>query len=235
MTSPVRERASVDYYALLGVDPSASSDDIARAFRARAKRTHPDAAPDPDSPDDFREVAAAYTVLSDHRRRREYDQRRAAPTNAVRVPTAGERAAAPRRKPWSRRRAWTAFVGGTVVFVLGFAMAFVTWHLHDADASRRAHYVPVVARRGDGGSITFVTRTNQLVRAQEPQQRGEGNGAGSTVKVRYDPADPQHVIVDANTLGRDITLGIVALKLIVGGAVFAVLGYRRLKRTTTVR
>jgi UPF0716 family protein affecting phage T7 exclusion len=43
------------------------------------------------------------------------------------------------------------------------------------------------------------------------------------------------VIVDANTLGRDITLALVALKFLVGGAVFAVLGYRRLRRLSTAR
>ena len=37
------------------------------------------------------------------------------------------------------------------------------------------------------------------------------------------------MIVDANTLGRDITLAVVALKLIVGGVVFVVLGRRRLR------
>ncbi len=235
MATRVGERATVDYYAVLGVDPSASGDEIARAFRARAKRTHPDAAPDPTDQEDFRDLAAAYTVLSDHRRRREYDERRVIATRPTEVPVRVRAPSAAKRAPWTRRRAWTALVGGTVVFLLGFAMAFVTWHLHDADAARRAHDIPVVARRSYDNTITFVTRAKQLVRTQEPQQRGEGSSAGSIVKVRYDPANPEHVIVDANTLGRDITLGIVALKLLVGGAVFAVLGFRRLRRLTAVR
>jgi len=233
MASPVRERANVDYYAVLGVDPGASGDEIARAFRARAKQTHPDAAPDP-SGGDFRDLTAAYTVLSDHRRRREYDRRRAAPTNAVRVPSAAQRAAKPTRRPWSRRRCWTSLIAGSVVFVLGFATAFITWHLHDADATRRAHDIPVVASRLNNGNIEFLTRAHRVVVTKEPEQKGEGTNAGPTVKVRYDPADPQHVIVDANTVGRDITLAIVALKLLVGGAAFAIVGYRRL-RLTTVR
>ena len=68
------------------------------------------------------------------------------------------------------------------------------------------------------------------MRTREPQQHGEGSNSGSTVRVRYDPSDPTHVIVDANTLGRDITLAIVALKLLIGGPVFVVLGARRLRR-----
>ena len=63
----------------------------------------------------------------------------------------------------------------------------------------------------------------------EPQQHGEGNNLGPTVAVRYDPANPTHVVVDASTFGRDITLAVVALKLLVGGPVFVALGARRLR------
>ena len=48
--------------------------------------------------------------------------------------------------------------------------------------------------------------------------------------VRYDPAEPEHVVVDSSTFGRDITLAIVAIKLLIGGLVFAVLGVRHLRR-----
>ena len=48
----------------------------------------------------------------------------------------------------------------------------------------------------------------------EPRQHGDPNGLGPTVKIRYDPADPEHVIVDSGTVGRDITFAIVALKLL---------------------
>ncbi len=85
------------------------------------------------------------------------------------------------------------------------------------------------ARTGDGG-ISFVIGDGRVVRTREPQQHGEGSNLGPTVAVRYDPANPTHVIVDANTLGRDITFAIVALKLLVGGLVFAVLGARQLRR-----
>ena len=138
MTSPVRERSVVDYYAVLGVDPGASGDEIARAFRTRAKRTHPDAVPTAESAGDFKELAAAYTVLSDHRRRREYDRRRAS-TAVVRLapPVPPRPGAAPARRPWSRRRCWTTLVAGVLVAVLGAATAFFTWHWHDVDAARR--------------------------------------------------------------------------------------------------
>jgi hypothetical protein len=66
---------------------------------------------------------------------------------------------------------------------------------------------------------------------REPSQYGEGGGLGPTVNVRYDPANPAHVVVDAGTFGRDITLAIVAIKMLIGGPVFFYLGARRLRVT----
>jgi hypothetical protein len=52
--------------------------------------------------------------------------------------------------------------------------------------------------------------------------------------VLYDPDDPRDVIADESHVARDITLWIVAIKLFVGGPVFAVLGRRTLRRTALV-
>jgi len=235
---PTVARVSADLYSVLGVDASAGGDEIARAFRARAKQLHPDTSDDPDTAVRFNELVAAYGVLSNHRTRREYDR-----TNSVRAPqrdapsdpdgriagtTAG---AAPVPTRWTRRRAWTALIAGVLVTVLGVGAAVLTWELHAHDAQRRARFRPVTAVRTGNGDITFTTPDDHLVRTREPEQHGEGSDLGPTVAVRYDPTNPTHVIVDANTLGRDITLAIVSLKLLIGGPVFAVLGGRRLRRT----
>ena len=233
---PTGVRVSADFYALLGVDPSVSGDDLARAFRARAKELHPDTSDDPDAAGKFNDLVTAYGVLSNHRTRREYDRGRlpagirpAGPvSDGVR---SGAPASKPLVKPWSPRRAWTSIVAGALVALLGVGAAAVTWQLHQTDARQHARYRPVSATRVDNGEIMFVAANGQVVRTREPQQHGEGNGLGPTVNVRYDPADPTHVIVDANTLGRDITLAVVALKLIIGGVVFVVLGRRRLRST----
>lgn len=66
---------AVDYYEVLGVARDASQEEIKRAFRVLARQWHPDANhDDPEAEERFREIAAAYEVLSDPDRRRRYDQ-----------------------------------------------------------------------------------------------------------------------------------------------------------------
>jgi molecular chaperone DnaJ len=66
-----------DYYALLGVPETASEQDVTRAYRRLARELHPDVNPDkPDAEDRFKEVSAAYDVLGDAAKRKEYDELR---------------------------------------------------------------------------------------------------------------------------------------------------------------
>ena len=64
-----------DYYEVLGVDRSATQDQIKRAFRRLARRHHPDVNPeDPEAEARFREIAEAYEVLGDADKRAQYDR-----------------------------------------------------------------------------------------------------------------------------------------------------------------
>jgi molecular chaperone DnaJ len=73
--APQREWFEKDYYKILGVSESAAAKDITRAYRKLARQLHPDANPDdPKAEERFKEVSAAYDVLGDEARRKEYDE-----------------------------------------------------------------------------------------------------------------------------------------------------------------
>jgi molecular chaperone DnaJ len=67
----------LDYYKILGVDKNASQEDIKSAYKEMAKKNHPDKFTDTSKKEtaesEFKKISEAYAVLSDPRKRHEYD------------------------------------------------------------------------------------------------------------------------------------------------------------------
>jgi molecular chaperone DnaJ len=100
-----------DPYEVLGLSRDASQDDIQQAHRKLVRKYHPDANPeDPRAEERFKEAQQAYEVLSDEKKRREYDEglrtsSRGSPGRA----RSGERSSRPRARAGARAGAGTTY------------------------------------------------------------------------------------------------------------------------------
>jgi molecular chaperone DnaJ len=83
-----RDYVEKDFYKTLGVTKGASADEIKKSYRKLARKYHPDANKgDAKAEERFKEISEAYTVLSDEKRRKEYDEARSLfGTGGMRMP-----------------------------------------------------------------------------------------------------------------------------------------------------
>ena len=88
---PQREWFEKNYYEILGVSEDASQKDVTKAYRKLARQLHPDANPGNVAAEErFKEVSAAYDVLGDEAKRKEYDEvRRLGPVGGMGGPGGG--------------------------------------------------------------------------------------------------------------------------------------------------
>ncbi|CEK15736.1 DnaJ-class molecular chaperone with C-terminal Zn finger domain [Chthonomonas calidirosea] len=102
------ESSSKDYYAILGVAPSADLKEIKRRYRELALRYHPDVNPTPEAARKITEINEAYDVLSDPERRSRYDTERlfmatrlqhSTPTSPKSRTTSSQKPSAPTSQP----------------------------------------------------------------------------------------------------------------------------------------
>ena len=225
-----------DLYAELGVDEQASREQIVAAFRARAKDLHPDMNPgDAEAAEQFKSLGRAYQVLADADARARYDAGRLVASAGIPgVPSRVGPVAVMARLQLTRKAARWLVIGGIVMVVLGIASAAWVVSLQHQDADLRTRGVAATAVVVDAGGqrlLEFTTRDGTLVRTQESQKTGEvAPLVGARVPIHYDRRDPTTIVTDQSHTGRDVTLWIVAVKLVVGGALLVWFGRRRLRR-----
>ena len=121
-----------DLYATLGVAPSATTDEIAAAFREHAKTFHPDRhGGDPELADQFKALTNAYAVLIRPSTREAYDRRRAGRSRSAGV-------AAPTHAPLFKtaRTARMALWAGVALVLLGLAGAGAHTSIDTGDAAK---------------------------------------------------------------------------------------------------
>ncbi|MET0628822.1 MAG: DnaJ domain-containing protein [Acidimicrobiia bacterium] len=234
-----------DLYRTLGVDRRATPEDLTAAFRRRARELHPDVrldlAPDPAADEAFKQLSQAYSVLRDPHQRARYDAgldvRPVAPsspngsreTPSVPVPAS----ALIRDRRLTRRGARWVVAGGAALLVLGMIAAAWVVTLQRRDADLLASGVPAkaVVVQADGRRLLeFQTRSGDTVRAEEATKSGvEQPAPGDVVGIRYDRSDPSQVVIDTSHTARNVTLWIVAVKFLAGGAFLLWFGVRRLR------
>src|SRR4051812_31289741 len=106
-----------DYYEILGIHKAASADEIKKAYRKLARKHHPDTNRNDSSAEaKFKEVQEAYDVLSDPKKRPNYDQFGHAGVNSAHAADAAAAAAAAGRGAGGFRYSTQTPGGGTVDF-----------------------------------------------------------------------------------------------------------------------
>ncbi|KAH8314823.1 hypothetical protein KR074_000637 [Drosophila pseudoananassae] len=108
-----------DYYKILGLERNATNDEIKKGYRRMALRYHPDKNDHPQAEEQFKEVVAAFEVLSDKEKREIYDQ-----FGEEGLRCGDEQNSATFAQPTSDMVPFMCAVGGTVLFAFAAYKTF---------------------------------------------------------------------------------------------------------------
>ena len=158
-----------DLYGLLGLPKDAPQEDVRRAHRRLVREYHPDANPGDDSAEErFKEVQHAYEVLSDPRKRREYDEGllRASPSRG-----GGDPARGGGTRARAGRGAGTS--GGRGRSASGENLSDLLSRLKNAFSDARAGE-PTSDQHVSGGKMSGVSSGPREKRVKSPSTRRKG-------------------------------------------------------------
>jgi hypothetical protein len=256
----VRQWRLTDYYAVLGVSPTATEQEIDAAFRVLAKRWHPDrCGGDAEAAERFKRITAAHDVVGDPATRARYDRERARASEppAPRVASPAWSAPSP---SWDDRSSWSgpAWVPPVdvprrarrarrfhplLVLSIGVVLLFGglllgVWRLTVGRAgssfgSAATHTSATVVDLGGRRFVQFRDDRGVLVTARPS---GKATDApGTSVNVVYDRREPARVVLDHDSFAKEITIWFAAVKLVVGGVILMVVSRSQRLRRWLVR
>ena len=193
-----REWFEKDYYKVLGVEDDAAPKDITKAYRKLARELHPDKNPgDAGSEERFKEVSAAYDVLGDEAKRKEYDEvRRLGPMGGAVAWAAGP--VASRSTSATCRAAASATCSGRCSAAAAAAGARRQWR---RSAARRRRQRPAHARlrrrraRAHDDAVPHERRPVLDVPRLGRQARHHPEGLLDLRRPRRRRRQPGHVLV----------------------------------------
>ena len=179
--------ASKDYYKTLSVRENASVDEIKKSYRELAKKYHPDANPNNKSAEEkFKEISEAYYVLSDEKKRREYDAYKKSGFSAKGGPASG----------WQGAQ--------------GFDYEEILRAFRGAQSGRQSH-----VRFGGGGfedifGELFGGRAQSYGREEEPESEEVSSDVSAALKISRPRAQKGGEVSFNLREGRKITVKIPA-------------------------
>jgi hypothetical protein len=254
----VRQWRLNDYYAVLGVSPRASDQEIDLAFRDLAKRWHPDrCAGDADAAERFKEITAAHDVIGDPHTRAAYDRERALSASAPRAGAAAPTSRAAAAPSWEEPRSWSRpsptweppvtparrtrrprrfhplVVLSIGIVLLAGGLMLGVWRLTVGRAgssfgSAATHTSGVIVDLDGRRAVQFRTAAGVVT----ARPSGTATDAfGSNVHVVYDRRQPSRAVLDHDSFAKEITIWFAAVKLVVGGIILMIVSRsQRLRR-----
>ena len=234
---PNREWLTTDFYADLGVARTASLEEITERYRAQAWDLHPDRRPGDELAEaQFKRIARAYAVLGNAEQRAAYDATRDAVFDRGFAPTPGSTRpvqAHVRPKRMFNLNPRVGYVIGTLLLVLGLGAAGWIISITRHDAQLRRAGIPVFAvvnQISPAATVTFTTTDGIEETVPAPLLRDRRNGGyvlGEAVAIRYLRSNPQEIVVDESQTARNVTMWIIAIKLVACGLILVGLSVRQ--------